>query len=123
MALLICSSGVQVRAHGDPELQEERILTIAVDNNAAASSAGLSSEAFRLVVPPNTVELLWRVDSPQKADIAFAVLHDTKVLVDGLKDGSKSRIPKSDTLKIGNVSGTGDPFVVQVYAHTVHWDH
>ena len=121
-ALLIWGTAIQVRAHGDPEVQEQEILAVSVDNRRS-NNAELSSEVFKLLVPPYTVELLWRVDSPQKENIAFSVLNDSRVLVAGLRDGSKSRIPKADRLNIGNVSGTGDPFVVQVYAHTVHWDH
>jgi hypothetical protein len=123
LMLPIFASPIQVRAHGDPEIHEQRLLTVAVSRDSGRGSAGLFSEGFQLVVPPYTVELLWRVDSSEKEKIAFSVLSESTVLLAGLKDGSRSRIPKADRLMIGNVSGGNDPFVVEIYAHTIHWDH
>ena len=116
-------SPIQVRAHGDPEIHEQRLLTVAVSKDPAPGGAGLFSDAFQLAVPQFTVELLWRVASPEKENIAFSVLSDGTVLLSGLKDGAKSRIPKAERLTIGKVSGANKPFSVEIYAHTIHWDH
>jgi hypothetical protein len=123
LILAVCAFSLQVRAHGDPEIQEQRILTVAVGKDPELGAVALSSEGFQLVVPPFTVELLWRVNSARKETIAFSVLNGSAVMLAGVRDGSKSRIPKADRLTIGNVSGSDDPFMVEIYAHTVHWDH
>lgn len=119
----ILVSPIQVRAHGDPEIHEQRLLTVMVSKDPAPGGAGLSSDVFQLALPQFTVELLWRIASPEKDAIAFSVLSEGNVLLSGLKDGAKSRIPKAEKLTIGKVAGATNSFSVEIYAHTIHWDH
>jgi hypothetical protein len=121
--MLSCAPTMRAVAHGDPEMEETRVLTVTVTKDPKSGDLSLSSQPFRLVVPSNTVEILWRVDSGQKDSITFSLLSGDRVLAAGLRNESKSRIPKADNLTIGNVSGSEKPFLIEIYVHTVTWHH
>jgi hypothetical protein len=109
-------------AHGDPQLEDQKVITIQVPSSAAFPESKPSSEPFQLAVPQNAVELVWEVDSPQKDRIRFSVLADGIIKIKDLKDGAKTRTLRGNRLAIGQVSGASTPFVINVYAHIVHWD-
>jgi hypothetical protein len=112
--LIFFGSGATVSAHNNPAFREDLLLTL--DISAEPISENAYSQPFTLSWPKKTVQLIWRVISDNPQNVTFAVAQEGTTVLENMQHEDASRRLQGDGLTIVDVSGTGAPFKLEVYA-------
>lgn len=112
-------SAPAILAHNNPSFREELFQAVEVGDRPVTAGAAEPTAPFALSPPRRTVELVWRVDAPAKDTITFAVAQGDETVVDGIRDGTVSRLLRGDGFAIVDVNGAAARFTVRIYANVI----
>lgn len=119
LMLAVLASAPPTGAHNNPSFREELLHTVDVSAGPLAENGAAHTEPFTLSPPKGSVELVWRVDSPARDAITFALARGGEVVASDLRDGAVSKLQRGDGFAIVDVAGAEAPFTVRVYANVI----
>ena len=112
--LLLFAFSLAASSHNNPTFREDLLLTL--DVNAEATDGQAFSTPFSVSWDKKTVQLIWRIESPQQDAITFSVAQNGEIVLENIQHDALSKRIEGEGFTIVNVTGAETPFKLMLYA-------
>lgn len=119
VALMLLAAAVPALGHAHNNPTFEKVAIAEVEVLAEANDDGAFSEPFSLSLPKRTVQLYFEVVSESQRGAVFSIASGDRILAADLTHEGKTKPLREATLRILDVTGATDAFILRVVAEVM----